>query len=166
MIYRSIHLIRLFAVFGCGIVGTSLMAAEPSDVLLPTKRAEILERAAKLQTAQDLPTVIPNPFYPEGFLGAQAPVVQAVAGAPVVAAVVGPRSAQQILEAIATNLQPSGYFVIGGQQTLVFGQKRIKAGGTMTVTFEGTDYNLEITAIDRTNFTLRLNNETFTRPIK
>ena len=34
------------------------------------------------------------------------------------------------------------------------------------ITFEGNQYTLEITSIDRTNFTLRLNREEFTRTIK
>jgi hypothetical protein len=78
----------------------------------------------------------------------------------------GPRSDREILAAIAVNLRPSGNFVLGGQQTLIFGQKRVKAGMPLTINFEGTEYTLEITAIDRANFTLRLNREEITRPIK
>jgi hypothetical protein len=48
----------------------------------------------------------------------------------------------------------------------VFGQKRVKAGGFLTITFEGNEYTLEIASIERPNFTLRLNREEFTRPIK
>lgn len=78
----------------------------------------------------------------------------------------GPRSDREILAAIAASLRPSGNFVLGGQQTLIFGQKRVKAGMPLTINFEGTEYTLEITAIDRANFTLRLNREEITRPIK
>jgi len=49
---------------------------------------------------------------------------------------------------------------------LVFGQKRVKAGGLLTITFEGNEYTLEIVSIAPPNFTLRLNREEFTRPIK
>src|SRR5688572_7905270 len=59
----------------------------------------------------------------------------------------GPRSDREILAAIALNLRPSGNFVLGGQQTLIFGQKRVKAGMPLTINFEGTEYTLEITAI-------------------
>ena len=34
------------------------------------------------------------------------------------------------------------------------------------ITFEGTEYTVEVTAIENNNFTLRLNREEFTRPIK
>lgn len=144
---------------------SALMGAEPSDVELPAKRVEFLERAAKIQAPKTAIEKLPDPFHPEGFLGAAPEAVRPLVGEPA-AAPAGPRSGSDILQAIAANLKPSGYFVIGGQQTLVFGQKRVRAGGQLTVTFEGTEYTLEITAIDRTNFTLRLNREEFTRPIK
>jgi len=72
----------------------------------------------------------------------------------------------ELLQAIATSLKPSGYIVLGGQPSISFGQKRVKAGGVLTITFEGNQYTLEIVSIDRTNFTLRLNREEFTRTIK
>lgn len=77
-----------------------------------------------------------------------------------------PRGDREILAAIAAQLKPSGNFIIGGQQTLIFGQKRVKAGTPMTINFEGVDYAIEITAVERTSFTLRLNREELTRPIK
>jgi len=78
----------------------------------------------------------------------------------------GPRSDRDILAAISAQLKPTGNFIIGGQQTLIFGQKRVKAGMPMTINFEGTEYTIEISAIERTSFTLRLNHEELTRPIK
>ena len=78
----------------------------------------------------------------------------------------GPRGDREILEAISAQLKPTGNFVISGQQTLIFGQKRVKAGMPMTINFEGTEYTIEIITIDRTSFTLRLNREELTRPIK
>jgi hypothetical protein len=78
----------------------------------------------------------------------------------------GPRSDHDILAGIASGLTPTGIFVLDGQRTLVFGQKRVKAGTTLTINFEGGEYIVEVTAIDHTSFTLRLNREEFTRPIK
>ena len=78
----------------------------------------------------------------------------------------GPRTDREILSAIAAVLKPTGNFIIGGEQTLIFGQKRVKAGMPLTINFEGTEYTLEMAAIDRTSFTLRLNREELSRPIK
>jgi len=76
------------------------------------------------------------------------------------------RSDRDRLAAIAATLKPNGYFVMGGEPVLLFGQKRVKAGSPMTITFEGSEYTIEIVAVDRTSFTLRLNREEYTRPIK
>lgn len=78
----------------------------------------------------------------------------------------GPRTDRELLSSIAAAIKPSGYVVLGGEPTLIFGQKRVKAGNTLTITFEGVEYILQITSINRTSFTLRLNREEFTRPIK
>jgi hypothetical protein len=77
----------------------------------------------------------------------------------------GPRSNRDVLQAIGTSLKPR-YLELGGQRILFFGQKRVKAGDMLTINFEGTDYALEIVSIEKPNFTLRLNRDEFTRPIK
>jgi hypothetical protein len=147
-------------------------AAEASDVQTPTKRQELLDQAKKLLAPREAVPPVFDPFHSEAFNdliaashgGGAAPGGEntgtRAAPAP------GPRSPHGLLQAIATGLKPSGFFVLGGEPTLVFGQKRVKAGGFVTITFEGTEYTLEVISIDRPNFTLRLNREEFTRPIK
>ena len=143
-------------------------AAETSDILSPTKRQEILEGAKKLLAVREAPAVVADPFHSEAF----AEIIAAAGRVPGTSAPdpgrapVGPRNDHDLLQAIAASLKPSGYFVLSNQPTLVFGQKKVKAGSFLTITFEGIEYAVEITAIDRTNFTLRLNREEFTRPIK
>lgn len=104
-----------------------------------------------------------DPFNSAGFSESMGLSRAPAAGETVKAA---PRTDRDILAAISAQLKPTGNFVIGGQQTLIFGQKRVKAGMPMTINFEGTEYTIEITTIDRTSFTLRLNQEEITRPIK
>jgi hypothetical protein len=146
------------------VAGSRALAAEGDTVLSPAKRQDALDKARKLLATRDVAPVTVDPFHSEKFsemvsgLGRTSGVT-----APVTAS---PRTEREILQAIATSLKPSGNFILGGQSTLVFGQKRVKAGGFLTITFEGTEYTLEITAIERTSFTLRLNREEFTRPIK
>jgi hypothetical protein len=157
--------IMIILVGGLGVV--AVHAAETSDILSPTKRQEILDGAKKLLALREAPTVVADPFHSEAFadvIAAAGRVPGAVT--PTGNTPAGPRTDHDLLQAISTSLKPSGYFVLGGQPTLVFGQKKVKAGSFLTITFEGTEYAVEITAIDRTNFTLRLNREEFTRPIK
>ena len=146
------------------VVGARLGAQEGASVLAPAKRQDTIDKARKLLLVRDVLPVTIDPFHSEKF----AEFVAGPRSNPTAAIVVGvsPRTERETLQAIAMSLKPSGNFVLSGQQTLVFGQKKVKAGGSLTITFEGTEYTLEITAIERTNFTLRLNREEFTRPIK
>lgn len=139
------------------------------DVSNPTKRIDTLAQAKSLLSAKDAAVVSPkDPFHSEAYseaLGAASGRGVATDSGPV-RPTQGPRSNRDLLQSIAASLKPSGFFVLGGEPTLVFGQKRVKAGGTLSIRFEDTDYTLEIVSIERPNFTLRLNREEFTRPIK
>jgi len=146
-----------------GFAGTaSLFAAD--GVVSPTKRQESLDRAKELLADKTVQYAGKNPFDPEGF-GEGMNITSTQGGVSVVVPT-GPRSPQDLVAAIGASLKPSGFFVLGGEPTLVFGQKRVKAGGLLTITFEGAEYTVEIVSIERPNFTLRLNREEFTRPIK
>jgi hypothetical protein len=160
------------------IIGTVFLllgggaAAAGDTVLSPAKRQEALERGKALIAPREITTIAVNPFYPIAFAEAVASMGR-VSG-PVAPAQdtgtesvpTGPRTDRDLLQAIAIALKPSGFFTIGGQPTLVFGQKRVKAGGSVTINFEGADYTVEIPTITPPNFTLRLNREEFTRTIK
>ena len=156
------------------LLGNSSLAAE-ATVLNPGTRQAALERGTALVAPRELVPVTADPFHPQAF-------AEAVAGAGRVSTgtnpppgtggetgnptPTGPRTERDLLQAIAQGLKPSGYIVLGGTPSISFGQKRVKAGGVLTITFEGNQYTLEVVSIDRTNFTLRLNREEFTRTIK
>jgi hypothetical protein len=90
-----------------------------------------------------------------------------VADVPVETAAAAPRyNDRQILEAIAPRVDPTGSVRIGDTDYLLFGQKRLKVGEKLTITYEGSVYAVEITAIERNNFRIRLNSEELVRPIK
>ncbi|MEO9111320.1 MAG: hypothetical protein ABI387_01580 [Lacunisphaera sp.] len=131
-------------------------------VLTPAKRQQVLDKAKKLLATREVALAAVDPFHSEKFAeivaGPRAPAAAAV--------IVARKSDREILQGIAANLKPSGNFVMDGVAALLFSQKRVKAGEYLTITFEGTEYTLEIAAIERTSFTLRLNREEFTRPIK
>lgn len=141
------------------------------QVVLPTKRVAALEAAQQLLASRDatLPANLADPFHPPGFGGALDPSpVQPGNDTPAepIQRPSGPRTDRELLAAIATAIRAPNVITMGGQQILIFGQKRVKAGDPLTINFEGTDYTLTVTAVDRTSFTLRLNREEYTRPIK
>lgn len=168
------RLTRLF-VLPAALAGFSLArAAEQPDVAAgvdsPTKRQEAVDFATKLLAHREAPAVASDPFHPAGFDELVAsigrPAGSTTGTTPGETSPTQSRSGRDLLQAIGAGLKPSGFFVLSGQPTLLFGQKRVKAGGTVTITFEGNQYTLEITTIAPPNFTLRLNREEFTRTIK
>lgn len=157
------------------LAGFTLARAAEADaagtVLSPQKRQEVIDQAAKLLAAREITTVANNPFHPEGFealvAGMDRPAGSTTAGTTgeTPAQATGPRNDRELLQAIGAALKPKGLVVLRGQPTLSFGQKRVKAGDVLTITFEGNQYTLTVTAITPPNFTLRLNREEFTRTI-
>ncbi len=163
-------LIRLLLILSGGL-GYALVRAAEGDVASPTMRQEALDKAKKLLAPREIPAAAADPFHSESFAellkgAGRAPDAGTSTVRTDVSKPTGPRSGRDQLQAIAAGLKPSGFIVLGGEPTLLFGQKRVKAGGSVTITFEGSEYTVEITSIDRPNFTLRLNREEFTRPIK
>jgi hypothetical protein len=143
---------------------SSLAAADADGVVAPSKRLDALAQAKELLAEKTASFSGKNPFNPEGF-GESSSVNTQTQGPLISTVPVGPRSGRDLLQAIAAGLKPR-LIVLGGQPELFFGQKRVKAGGSLTITFEGSEYTLEVVSIDQPNFTLRLSREEFTRPIK
>lgn len=150
----------LYIVFSLPVV----LSIQAQVVSKPDVRQSMLNSAdAMLAIKQpSLPLDAVDPFNSAAFSEAMGLTRPAASEAPRA----GPRGDREVLEAISAQLKPTGNFNLNGQQTLIFGQKRVKAGMPMTINFEGIEYTIEITAIDRTSFTLRLNREELTRPIK
>jgi hypothetical protein len=171
---------KLLRLLLLGLSGIVASAADVSPVIAPAKRDESLRQARAMLAPRDAaaPQGLKDPFNSEAFLAAAnaagAPVAPAAgpapggatpAGTPAVRPA-GPRSGRDLLAAIAEGLRPSGSFTLRGEPILTFGARRVKVGDALTVTFEGTEYAVVISAIKPPNFTFRLNNEEFTRPIK
>lgn len=170
---RLPHLRLALAAAGWVMSAAATTAATVEPIVPPAKRTAVLEQARDLLAQKTPPARVANPFFTEAFtevLTGARNTDAGAAGAPGDAAArpeaAGSRNGRDLLPSIAQSLKPSGYFVFGGVPHLSFGQKRVKPGGLLTINYEGKDYTLEVVSIDRTHFTLRLNREEFTRPIK
>lgn len=163
---------RRALLIGFGLVAGAAGLAQIEPIVTPARRAQGLDTARQLLAPVTPAPAAANPFYSAAFdelvtgVSAAAETASGPNEAVAPAGPASPAAPRNLLQAIAASLKPGGYIVMGGVPSLSFGQKRVKAGGLLTITFEGTEYTLEVTAIDRTNFTLRLNREEFTRPIK
>ena len=164
--FLSLTAARLLAL---GLLSSSFAHAKTpaSDLTSPEKRRTVVEQASQLakpSKAAVLPEELTSPFSPPGFDlpdGAE-PATSTVKG------VVAPKlsSDRELLEQIATKIPPTGTIFINGEARLMFAKRTVRIGDHFTVTFNNQDYDLELVNIDRTTFTLRLNREEITRPIK
>ncbi len=167
----------LWALAAAFAVAPSARAKVQSELESPDKRHLSVERAeflAKPSVAAPLPAAIDQPFAPPGFELTDAEEAAAAAAAARLAAAngqgggpaVAPPTDRELLESIVAKVRPSGTIFVGDRPMLMFGKRIVKTGSHFTVTYKGTDYDLELTEIDSTNFTLRYNHEEITRPIQ
>lgn len=142
-------------------IAVPLVPAQPSDILPAPRRMETVETARRLVERAEPPALPDEPRDP--FTAVSPRRAETSAAAPREAARPGNR---QLLAAIAPLVNPTGTMRLGGEPILLFGQKRIKVGDRLPITFDGTPYILVISGIEGTSFTLRLNGEEITRPIQ
>jgi hypothetical protein len=176
--------LMLWVALAC--VEAAIAAGVPvSDIAPVAKRRPTVELAQRLATAPAPVALAPDvvlPFNPVAF-GQPDPEEQRAieqAAANQAAAAAAPASSgagaqarpgagatdREQLAAIASKILPRGSVFVGKVPSLIIGSKFVKIGAKFTVTYSGVDYVLELTAIDSTTFTLRLNGEEITRPIK
>lgn len=74
---------------------------------------------------------------------------------------------EAILKSAAARLPVNGLITVSGKPTLIFnGGRHAAVGAFFTVAYEGRDYDVEVTAISNTTFTIRHGNATFTREVR
>jgi hypothetical protein len=166
------HLLALVAVLGA--LAPAARARVESEIAPAEKRHPSVELAASIakQTkAAALPANLNQPFAPPAFeMTDEEEAAAAAAAARLANQGNGPapvlQTDHQILEEIVAKVRPSGTVFLGGKPLLMFGKKFVKTGAHFTVTYKGVDYDLELTQIDGTNFTLRYKSDEITRPIQ
>lgn len=155
-----------------------------SDLQPAPKRQASVDLAAGLArrpAPEPLPGDLVSPFNPPGFdrpepaaRPAPAPATPApratnpAAPAPAApaAATSAPTTPRETLEAIASQITPSGTMIFRGKPRLLISGRPFEVGTRFTASYNNEDYELELVAIDRTTFTLRYRGEDVTRPIK
>lgn len=133
-----------------------------SDLNSPSDRVAIVSKGEKLLTrnktlADKISPQLRNPFVAD----AVEPSAD-VKGAKTLL----PASDRERVAFLANQLSPTGSAEREGEQFLLFGQRKVKVGEVIPVAFENAQFDLEVVAIERGTFTVRLNHEEFTRPIK
>jgi len=172
------HILPALVALGVlGVLAPAAHARIESELASPEKRRVTVDRAVELarQTAvAPLPTDIALPFAPPGFNLTDAEEAAAAAAAARLSAKANPGAAsapppptdRELLESIVAKISPSGTTTFRGKPLLTFGKRFVKIGSHFTVTYKGNDYDLELTDVDGSNYTLRYNREEITRPIQ
>ena len=139
--------------------GAQVVSAQRSDIPAPNQRAAVLARAEAVLGSKanlsDQFSNLRNPF-----------ILHMVAEPTVEKPVVRARGDREIVAALALQLQPTGSAELNGEKFLLLGQRKVKEGERIPMVFENGQYEVEVSSINGGVFTIRLNNEEFTRPIK
>jgi hypothetical protein len=155
---------HLFLATLVGSLSHLLAAAPASDISSSQNREATVQLARQLaREIHRVPaTATPSPFNPADFdapdetnKGPKQPSVAAP-----------PKSDREILEALALRFPANGTIARGSKIFLTAGRKQFEAGQIFTLSELGHDYEVELTAVSATAFTLRYRNETFTRPVR
>lgn len=173
-LFHSHPLALIAAVLLAGAVAPRASARVESEIAPADKRkasVDLASSTAKMAKIAPLPENLVLPFAPPGFdLTDAEEAAAAAAAARLLNQGNGPtpvaESDHQILEEITAKVKPSGTVYVGGKPLLMFGKRFVKTGAHFTVTYKGMDYDLELTQIDGTNFTLRYKSDQITRPIQ
>lgn len=165
---------RLRYIFSLAVVLTGVMPtsafAQRSDILPSQRRQPAVDLALEIVgrvKPEALAPEINNPFYPNSLKAPPPPPpMEEGSTEPVEPVYQGPVSNIELLEAVAPQITPSGTMILGGYPLLLFGQKKIQVGDKLPILYEGQRYTLTISAIEGSNFTLKIGNAELTRPIK
>jgi hypothetical protein len=121
------------------------------DVDPQPKRAGTMAEAERLLSPTEpaaLPQELKHPFFPGTVASASAAEADNVGA---------PKSDLSVLETIASKLSVSGTLVMGDQRYLLIRQKKLKVGDRLAITLDDREYEVVMTAITRSTYTLRLN---------
>lgn len=161
-----------FGIFSVGAL--TMSAARVTSDLQPPQRRQttvaVAERLTHPKAPEPLPGDLASPFNPTDFDRpdpSDTPVTRpADARASGTKAAPAPLTNRETLELLSGQINPSGVIMLRGTPRLMIGGKSFEIGTRFTASYNSRDYELELTAIDRTTFTLRYRGEEFTRPIK
>lgn len=162
--------LALVGVLFAATVSPALAAA--ADIANPTSRKTVVATAQKLAAetpAAPLPTAPVNPFNPSAFGEPDPEELAAIAAAKAAEAAsvvkTKPMTDVDLLQQLAEKINPSGIVTMAGEPLLIFGQKRLRVGDSLTVSHDGKDYKVELAGIQRSTFSLRFNRAELTRRI-
>ena len=140
-------------------VGTVVLLAATLATVCDAAIMSGEERAAKLEAAQSLLLNQVRPVEQALLAKARDPFAPGLGNEVEEQKIaVAALSDDELLPVLAQSINPTGIFAIGGDYYLIFKEKRIKAGAPMPILYNGTEYNVMVTDITGTSYTVKLGN--------
>jgi hypothetical protein len=155
----TIHKTIQFLCFG---LCYSAVHCETVDIPPPNTRVVFVAKIQGITQSRgkeaQIPPNVSNPF----FRTAPEVVVAHVEEAPVPAGLSGP----ELLSQLSSKIPSTGTLVFGGNTMLLLGSKRVKIGEKIIVSRDGKDYELTLSGVTSTTYTVKMGEEMSTRPIR
>lgn len=146
------------------LIGFSIAQAQTVTTLLnlPAQREAIITAGLGLLAVRDNEVVLDKDA-PDPFIGKAAPVTDSVVEAVPIPRVV--INEADLLRSLANQLSARGTAILGQDRFLLLSQKRLKVGESITISFAGNAYEVVLSDLTSTTFTIKRNGLTFTRPV-
>lgn len=156
------HFLHSVLSLGLVLVGANTLSAQ-ADIPPPDTRVAVVTAVTKVMESRGKPADVPeesiSPF--TGKVRAAEPEPD-YSNLPVPVGLSGP----ELLSQLAGKIPSTGTLVFGGNALLLIGPKRVKIGEMIVVNHDGKDYQLTLTAVTSTTFTVKLGDELSTRPVR
>lgn len=140
----------------CSVVAQVNLPKQREDVIVA---AEAFLKAREAETPKDKYAL--DPFL--GNIQRNAPPVEAPAK--LVSAPIDVDSSD-LLRRLALSVTASGTAIMGENRFLLTGRQRIMMGETFIIKLNGRDYEVVLSEVTSTTFTIRRNENTYTRAVK
>ncbi len=144
---------------------STFASAQSTSVALnqPAQRDAVIAAGADFLVKWKEP-IISDQGAPDPFVGkvAEAPVQVPTIEVPVVRAVI---DEAELLRNLANLMSARGTAIMGEHRFLLLSQKRLKVGESITISFEGNDYEVWLVDLSSTTFTIRRRDLTHTRAV-
>ena len=156
-----------FGVFAFAAISVGF-SADGVDLTSPKLREATVAKAQALVESQKAPVVLvsplPNPFVRVPLKKPDDTQEETVsAGA---SKVIPALSGVELLTRLAAMIPATGTVNLNGAPILLLSQKRLKVGDSLTISFEDKDYEVLITSISPTAFTISRGSHSYTRPLR
>ncbi len=155
---------RVIGISVAGLCGVVFCVGQTISIAIttPDQRDVTVEAGNLILSDREKP--IPSDIgAPDPFIGV---VEEVVEDSPVIITpIVKVVNQGELLQRLANSIQARGTAILGEDRFLLLSQKRLKVGESIVINLDGRDYELWLSSLTSTTFTVRLNDLSYTRAV-